>query len=351
MTETNDQADRSNMLRALAVGASARSRSSPNPWVGCVIVPQGGGSDFDGATSPPGGPHAEIVALGRAGDAASGSTVYVTLEPCPHQGRTPRCVDALLDAGVRRVVIGVLDPDPHVRGEGVERLLAAGVEVRVGVCEEEVRDALAPYLKHRSTGRPYVVLKLAATLDGRIAAPDGDSAWITGEQARADVHRLRATSDAILVGAGTVRADDPRLTVRDAPGRSPLRVVLGAIPPGARVEPALSMGGELGAVLDELGEKGILQLLIEGGAKIAHDFHAARLVDRYVFYVAPALFGGDDASSMFAGAGAATMETLWRGRLLGVERLGADLRVELAPELAEVLGELPGSGAHCREAL
>lgn len=337
------------MLRALEVGASARAKSSPNPWVGCVILPQAGGPGFEGATSPPGGPHAEIVALGRAGVAARGSTVFVTLEPCPHHGRTPPCVDALLDAGVRRVVVGVLDPDPHVRGEGVARLRAAGVEVRVGVCELDVREALAPYLKHRSTGRPFVVLKLAATLDGRIAAPDGDSEWITGEHARADVHRLRATSDAILVGAGTVRADDPRLTVRDAPGRSPLRVVLGAIPPGAQVEPAISMGGDLGAVLDELGEMGVLQLLVEGGATVAHDFHVAGLVDRYVLYFAPALFGGADARSMFAGAGASTMRALWRGRLIGVDQLGTDLRVELAPACADAAGDPSPLGGYSTE--
>ena len=275
----------------------------------------------------------------------------MTLEPCPHYGRTPPCVDALLEAGVWRVVIGVLDPDPQVRGEGVARLRAAGVEVTVGLCEGEVREDLAPYLKHRSTGRPWVVLKLAATLDGRIAAPDNDSEWITGEEARADVHRLRATSDAILVGAGTVRADDPRLTVRDSAGRSPLRVVLGAIPPGAQVEPALSMGGDLDTVLDELGKRDILQLLVEGGATVAHDFHAAGLVDRYVLYFAPALFGGDDARSMFAGAGASTMKALWRGRLIDTERLGPDLRVELAPACADLVRNLPSSGVPSTEVL
>jgi len=318
-----------------------RGRTSPNPWVGCVIVAECGNSGFEGATSPAGGAHAEVVALGRAGDAANGSTAYVTLEPCAHHGRTPPCVDALINAGVRRVVIGVLDPDHHVRGEGARRLRAAGIEVGVGVCEAEVSAVLAPYLKHRRTGRPWVVLKLAATLDGRIAAPDGASAWITGEEARADAHQLRAESDAILVGAGTVRMDDPRLTVRDARGCSPLRVVLGAIPSGARVEPALSMGGDLGAVLDQLGERGVLQVLVEGGAKVAHDFHAARLVDRYVLYIAPAFFGGDDARSVFAGSGARTLDALWRGRIVAVERVGSDLRVELAPEPDDARDEVP----------
>jgi len=318
------------MKAALRASQQARTRSSPNPWVGCRIVAPDG-SIFEGATSAPGGPHAEAGALARAGGASRGATVYVTLEPCAHQGRTPPCTDALVAAGVSRVVVGVVDPDARVQGRGIEQLRAAGIEVSVGTCEQEVREVLAPYLKHRSTGRPWVVLKLAASFDGRIAAPGGDSKWITGEAARADVHRLRAESDAVLVGAGTVRADDPRLTVRLVPGRSPLRVVLGEVHPGAAVMPALSMTGDLGEVLDDLGARGVLQLLVEGGARVAHEFHAAGLVDRYVLYFAPVLFGGDDAVPMFSGAGASVMSTLWRGRLVALERTGDDLRVELAP--------------------
>ena len=325
--------DEMHLRAALRVSMLARQQSSPNPWVGCrVVAVEPANTVFEGATSAPGGPHAEVVALGLAGDAARGSTVYVTLEPCPHHGRTPPCVDALVGAGVRRVVIGTLDPDPNVRGRGADRLRELGIEVTVGVCEGEVRSVLAPYIKHRMTGRPWVILKLAATLDGRIAAPDGDSRWITGDKARADVHRLRAESDAIVVGAGTVRMDDPLLTVRDVPGGSPLRVVLGAIAPGAAIEPAISMTGDLGQVLDELGTRGVVQLLVEGGAEVAHDFHRAGLVDRYVLYFAPALFGGDDAVPMFRGSGASTMSSLWRGRLVGVNQLGEDLRVELNPD-------------------
>jgi len=328
--------DRAMMREAIALAAAARGQTSPNPWVGCVIVPPGEQPAALGATQPPGGPHAEAVALELAGTSAAGAVAYVTLEPCSHHGRTPPCADALIAAGVRRVVVGVVDPDPRVRGAGIARLEAAGVEVTLGVCGDEVSDQLAPYMKHRTTGRPWVVLKLAASLDGRTAAPDGTSQWITGPLARADAHRLRAESDAILVGAGTVRADDPSLTVRlgpDVPGaalRQPKRVVLGRIPDGARVRPALEMSGDLGQVLDHLGADDVVQLLVEGGASVAHDFHAAGLVDRYVLYLAPVVFGGDDGRPVFAGPGAASIDDVWRGRVVSVERLGEDVRIELA---------------------
>jgi diaminohydroxyphosphoribosylaminopyrimidine deaminase / 5-amino-6-(5-phosphoribosylamino)uracil reductase len=317
------------MEQALVLAASVRATTAPNPWVGCVVESTDGRL-FDGATAPPGGPHAEVVAIERAGEAARGSTLWVTLEPCAHHGRTPPCADAIVAAGVRRVVVAVEDPDHQVSGGGISRLREAGVEVEVGVCADRVREQLAPYLKHRTTGRPWVVLKLAATFDGRTAAPDGSSQWITGEAARTDAHRLRAESDAVLVGAGTIRADDPALTVRHVPGRDPLRVVLGKAPEDARVHPALELTGEPGAILDTLGSRGVLQALVEGGASVAGEFHRAGLVDRYVLYLAPALFGGDDARSMFSGPGAAAMEDVWRGRILSVDRLGDDLRVELA---------------------
>jgi diaminohydroxyphosphoribosylaminopyrimidine deaminase/5-amino-6-(5-phosphoribosylamino)uracil reductase len=324
------------MARAIELAAGARTRTAPNPWVGAVVVPAGGaGLAFEGATSPPGGDHAEVVALAQAVEAglAEGATLYSTLEPCSHHGRTPPCVDAVVGSGVARVVVGIEDPDEHVRGRGIAALRAAGLEVATGVRADEVAEQLAPYLKHRRTGRPWVVLKLALTLDGRTAAPDGSSRWITGEAARADAHRLRACSDAVLVGAGTVRADDPALTVRIdgvAAPRQPLRVVLGSAPAGARVHPAIELGGDLDAVLDELGSRGALQVLVEGGASVAHDLHAAGLVDRYVFYLAPALAGGDDGRPAFAGPGAPSIDQFWRGRVVSVERLGADLRVEVA---------------------
>ncbi len=331
------------MRRALGLAASVRTRTSPNPWVGAVVITSEG-DWFEGATAPPGGPHAEVVALEAAGERARGATLITTLEPCAHHGRTPPCTGAILAAGVERVVVGVLDPDPQVSGRGVEVLREGGVSVDVGVGSDEAAELLAPYLKHRRTGRPWVVLKLAATMDGRIAAPDGTARWLTGDAARADAHRLRALSDAVLVGAGTVRTDDPELTVRVGPPaeHQPLRVVLGRVPDGAKVHPALEVSGEPGAVLDELGAKGVLQVLIEGGARVAHAFHSSGLVDRYVLYFAPALFGGDDAVPMFSGPGAPRVEDLWRGRLVSVTQLGSDLRVELAPAEARPPGaEVP----------
>ena len=326
-------ADARHMRRAVELAAGVRTTTSPNPWVGCVIV-AADGRVAEGATRPPGGPHAEACALAAARRHRldlSGATAYVTLEPCSHHGRTPPCADALVDAGVGRVVVGIADPDGQVAGRGIERLRAAGVEVATGVEAAAVDEQLAAYVTHRTTARPLVVLKLAASLDGRTAAPDGTSRWITGEAARADAHALRAESDAVLVGAGTVRADDPALTVRHVDGRDPLRVVLGSAPPGARVLPALELGGDLGDVLDELGRRDVLQVLVEGGATVAGAFHRAGLVDRYVVYLAPALFGGDDAPGLFSGAGAATMSEVWRGRITRVTSLGDDIRVDLRP--------------------
>jgi diaminohydroxyphosphoribosylaminopyrimidine deaminase/5-amino-6-(5-phosphoribosylamino)uracil reductase len=198
-----------------------------------------------------------------------------------------------------------------------------------------VAQQLAPYLHHRRTGRPLVILKLASSLDGRTAAPDGTSQWITGTEARLDVHRLRADSDAICVGAGTIRADDPTLTVRlpeierSSGDTEPLRVVLGTAPSDAAVQPCLEMQGDLLGILDDLGSRGVLQLLVEGGATVAHAFHTAGLVDRYVLYMAPAFFGGDDGVPVFSGPGADTIDALRRGRIVEMRRVGDDLRLDL----------------------
>ncbi|MEM9467471.1 MAG: bifunctional diaminohydroxyphosphoribosylaminopyrimidine deaminase/5-amino-6-(5-phosphoribosylamino)uracil reductase RibD [Actinomycetota bacterium] len=328
--------DRAFMERAVANAARIRHSTSPNPWVGAVVVTTDV-AVHDGATEPPGGRHAERVALDAAG-IATGATVFTTLEPCSHTGRTGPCADALIEAQVARVVVAVGDPDPQVAGNGIARLEAAGIEVTVGVGADLVAEQLAPYLHHRRTGRPWVVAKLAASLDGRTAAPDGTSQWITGPEARADAHRLRAESDAILVGAGTVRADDPSLTVRDweppegtPAARDPRRVVLGTAVANARVQPCLSWDGPLDRLLEQLGEEGVVQLMVEGGARVIGDFHRAGLIDRFVLYQAPVLFGGDDAKGLFTGAGAPSINAVDRGEIVTVERVGADLRIEFKP--------------------
>ncbi len=319
------------MLAALDTAIPARRIASPNPWVGVVILSADGEVVARGTTEAPGGRHAEVVALEAAGPAAAGGTLVTTLEPCVHTGRTPPCTEAIVEAGVRRVVVGVPDPDDRVAGRGLAALRDAGLEVVVGVCEEQVGRQLAPYLHHRRTGRPFVVCKLAATLDGATAAPDGSSRWITGLEARRDAHRLRAESDAVLVGAGTVLADDPQLTVRHVAGPDPRRVVLGRVPATAKVRPCLEWDGPVTDLLDELGRQGVLQLLVEGGAAVAGALHALRLVDRYVLYLAPALLGGSGGHPVLDGAPAPTIEAVWRGRLVGVTTLGEDLRVDLEP--------------------
>ncbi len=323
------------MGRAIAAAEASRLIAPPNPWVGVAIVNRG--VVVTGATAAPGGPHAEIDALTTAGLAATGATLYSTLEPCCHTGRTGPCTDAIIAAGVTRVVIALTDPDPLVAGKGIAALRGAGLTVDIGVGAARVERQLRPYLHHRRTGRPFVVLKLAATLDGYTAAADYTSQWITGPEARADGHRLRAESDAVLVGAGTIRADDPSLTVRDyepvdGAGEvvQPLRVVLGSAPPDARAQPVVELGGSLESVLDDLGTRDVLQVLIEGGATVAGNFHRSGLVDRYVVYLAPAFLGGDDGLSLFSGSGAPTISDIWRGDIVDVRQLGGDVRIELS---------------------
>ncbi|HVE93598.1 MAG TPA: bifunctional diaminohydroxyphosphoribosylaminopyrimidine deaminase/5-amino-6-(5-phosphoribosylamino)uracil reductase RibD [Acidimicrobiales bacterium] len=320
------------MYEALAAGHAVRRDTAPNPWVGCVIETVDG-ARVTGATSPPPGAHAEAAALEaarRQGLELRGATVWVTLEPCSHEGRTAPCADALIDAEVSRVVVALEDPDPRVAGEGLKRLRAAGVDVTVGVLGAQVSEDLAPYLKHRRTARPWVTLKLAASLDGRTAAADGTSQWITGVLARADAHRLRAEHDAVLVGAGTVRDDDPALTVRHAVGTDPLRVVLGTAPSDARIHPCIELRGDLDEVLANLASRGVLSVLVEGGSKVAGAFHDAGLVDRYVIYLAPAVLGAS-GRALFAGTGPHTLADAWRGEFLDVAMVGEDVRVTIAP--------------------
>ena len=327
---THGSIDDDAMRLAIATAAASRLVSRPNPWVGAVVV-AAGGRRWVGATEAPGSRHAEIVALDAAGPAARGATLVTTLEPCCTTGRTGPCTEAIIRAGVARVVVGVEDPDSGVQGRGVATLRAAGVAVDVGVCATGVEQQLAPYLHHRRTGRPFVVLKMACTADGRTAAADGSSRWITGADARKRVHEMRAESDAVLVGAGTVRTDDPMLTVRDADGQSPRRIVLGSAPHGARVHPCLEWTGSLPDLLDHLGGEGVLQLLVEGGRRTAASFHDAGLVDRYVLLVAPRFTGGDSAPGLFSGSSAATVADLWNGEFIGTSLLGGDLEVVLAP--------------------
>jgi diaminohydroxyphosphoribosylaminopyrimidine deaminase/5-amino-6-(5-phosphoribosylamino)uracil reductase len=370
-------ADTELMDRALARGETARRRSAPNPWVGAVVV-RDGEIVGQGATQAPGEAHAEIEALGEAGDRARGSAVYTTLEPCAHQGRTGPCVDALAAAGVARVVVALEDPDPQVAGRGIARLRELGVEVDVGVGADAAARSLAPYLLHRRLGRAFTVVKTAMSLDGRIAARDGSSQWITGAASRADAHRLRAESQAIVIGAGTALADRPRLTVRDAEGpvrTQPLRVVLdatGRVPAegplfdpelaptlvvttdaatddaqrawlasGAKVltvPPAAGAAGvDLTAALEVLAGLGVLQTLVEGGAALSGSLVEAQLADRLVTYVAPTVLGRDGRPALDL-AGPARIADAARWRLVDVARVGTDVRLEYEPPTVDDAG-------------
>ena len=324
----NALTDEQLMQHAIELAWSVRTTTAPNPWVGAALLTTDGTVHI-GATQPPGGAHAEIGALAAAGSDAAGATLATTLEPCCHAGRTGPCTAAIIEAGVVRVLIGIEDPDKQVAGEGIKALRDAGIDVVVGTLSAEVAVQLEPYLHHRKTGRPYVILKLAATLDGRTAAPDGGSEWITGKEARTDVHQMRAESQAILVGAGTVRADNPSLNVRLVEGPSPRRIVLGTAPADANVHPCTEWVGPIPELLDRLAADGVLQLMVEGGANVASEFHDAGLIDRYVLYVAPAIFGGNDAHPLFVGDGAPTMADLRRGRFIATRQLGNDIRIDV----------------------
>jgi diaminohydroxyphosphoribosylaminopyrimidine deaminase/5-amino-6-(5-phosphoribosylamino)uracil reductase len=310
--------------------------------------------------------HAEVLALREAGEAARGATLYVTLEPCAHHGRTPPCVDAVLASGIRRVVAAMQDPDPLVAGRGLGGLREAGVEVEVGTEGRAATDLNEAYITHRRLGRPFVTYKAAMSLDGRTAAADRTSQWITGPVARRDVQRLRAASDAICVGIGTVLADDPSLTVRGTPQRQPLRVVVDSLartPAGAKVLNAAAptlvavtssapedgvlrlreAGAEVVAVqadgswvclaemLRRLAARGVVSLLMEGGATLAGSFAAAGLIDRYLFYVAPKLLGGGPAPGVLEGWSAPTIGDARPLVLRSTRRIGEDLRLEARP--------------------
>jgi diaminohydroxyphosphoribosylaminopyrimidine deaminase/5-amino-6-(5-phosphoribosylamino)uracil reductase len=349
----------------LAEAQRAVGRTRPNPNVGCVIA-KGDTVHGTGFTAPAGGPHAEIVALKAAGSSARGADVYVTLEPCNHHGRTPPCTDALIEAGVARVFVGMLDPNPLVHGAGIKRLEAAGISVEVGLMADacaEMNRAFAHFIVNHT---PYVVAKMAQSLDGRVATRTGASRWITSEASRDYGHVLRDTCDAILVGIGTVLADNPRLTTRRPGGRDPVRVILdtqartpldakvlglvwqssaptwlfvGEGAPrervlaleakGARVEVLPERDGklDLAQVLHRLGSLDIVSLLVEGGPRVLGGFVDGRLVHEVVAFIAPRIIGGDSARSTVAGVGAGELAESLELENVRVERAGIDVVV------------------------
>ena len=357
--------DEAYMERALGLAERGRGMVSPNPAVGAVLV-----ADTrivgEGWHEGPGTAHAEIIALREAGDLARGATLYTTLEPCSHVGRTPPCSDAVIEAGVVRVVSALRDPNPVIDGSGYAKLEAAGVEVRDGLLQRDAERQNEAFLKHTRTGLPFVVWKMAASLDGKVASRDGTSRWITGELARGDVHRLRAWSDAILVGAGTALADDPSLTVRDPGyrGRPPLRVLVdahGRVPAtgdlfddsaptlvatsdaapserrdewsaaGAEVLEYAAEGGSgrvpIGELLWDLGKRDVQGMLLEGGPTLAWSAVEEGAIDTIVAYLAPKLIGGSDAPGMLGGRGFAPISSALALEIRSFDLVGADLKV------------------------
>jgi len=369
------------MRRALRLAGRGR-HASPNPMVGCVIVDPHGYVVGEGYHHAPGGPHAEVWALRSAGDAARGATAYVTLEPCSHFGRTPPCADALVDAGGAEVVIAMADPDNRVSGRGIDKLRSAGIDVVVGVLEAEARALIAAYVKHRTTGMPYVWLKSAMTLDGKIATSTGDSKWISGPIARAAVHRqMRDRCDAILCGVGTILADDSQLTTRlhslpsgegggggTRGGRNPWRVIVdsrGRTPVDAKAvklsgedgrtiiattkaapQDALETFASLGChiliceadaggrvdvqdLMTRLGTRGdIVGVLLETGAELSASFVSAGLIDRWTVFIAPKIAGGAGAPGPIGGAGVLEMRSAVRVNNWRVRRCGPDVRID-----------------------
>jgi len=349
------------MGRALELGA--QGTPSPNPHVGALLVKEGTVVG-EGWHERAGDQHAEVMAIAKAKKKAAGATMYVTLEPCNHHGRTPPCTDALIAAKIKRVVIGCLDPNPNVDGGGVDKLRAAGIDVLVGVREDDAKKLIAPWTKYVTQNLPYVTLKLALSLDGRIATRTGHSKWVTGAEARRRVHALRAQSDAVAIGIGTALADDPRLTVRDAPGPSPMRIVFDTklrigtdsklvatareVPtwviashdaPMSAEEALVSKGVEVmraatspegridvRSALEALAQRGVVTLMIEGGAELAGSFLAAKLADELHVFVSPILLGP-------------------RARAAAVDWAGPDM-VTQAPRIASAKWELVGDDAH-----
>ncbi|MEO7754296.1 MAG: bifunctional diaminohydroxyphosphoribosylaminopyrimidine deaminase/5-amino-6-(5-phosphoribosylamino)uracil reductase RibD [Terracoccus sp.] len=331
-------AARTRMRQALEL-AAAGPWPDPNPRVGCVLVGPDGGLVAEGWHRGAGTPHAEAAALAAAGDRARGTTAYVTLEPCAHTGRTGPCAQALVDAGVAAVVVAQGDPNPEAAG-GAELLRRSGIEVTVGLLAEEATALNSRWASTIRLGRPLVTWKFAATLDGRSAAADGTSRWVTGEAAQADVHALRATRDAVVVGTGTVLVDDPRLTVRGPDGElaadQPLRVVVGLrdVPPEARVRDAPGRlmhlrTREPAEVLAALWDEGVRDCWLEGGPALAAAFLTAGLVDEVYAYLAPALLGAGPPA--VGDLGVTTIADIARLYLVDVTTVGPDIRVHARP--------------------
>lgn len=351
------------MREALELARRGAGTASPNPMVGAVVV-AGGRVVGRGFHVRPGSPHAEALAIEEAGEAARGGTLYVTLEPCAHWGRTPPCTEAIIRAGLRRVVAAMEDPDSQVRGRGLRRLRESGVETSVGVAGEGARRLNEAYIKHRTTGLPFVTAKWAMSLDGRIATRAGESRWISGAASRAFVHELRAACDAIVVGIGTVLRDDPQLTARGVlAARQPARIVLDStlrVPPDARVlnrdgAPVLvgttsharpearrtleARGVEvivadgpgrhvdIGRVCSELGRRGMMSVLVEGGGTIHGAFVDAGVVDRFLIFIAPMVLGGP-APSPVGGLGVERIADAWRLVETTIRRLDGDVLIE-----------------------
>lgn len=343
------------MARALKLALKGWGLTSPNPMVGAVVV-KGGRIIAEGFHERAGGPHAEAAALERAGGRARGATLYVTLEPCCHlKKRTPPCTGAVIRSGVKKVVLAMPDPNPAVSGKGMEELRRAGIEVSAGVLEKQARLLNESYIKFISTGVPFVTLKTAMTLDGKIATSTGESKWITGPGARKLVHRIRSAVDAVLTAAGTVMADDPEMTARIKGGKNPARVVIDPelrsplsskifrTPPATFVVTrktlpdallaagvkAIHFEGKLSMkwLLRGLGGMGITSVLIEGGASLnAHAFEEG-VVDKVMFFYAPKIIGGRESCPSVAGIGAARLEDAWRLHGLSVKKVGEDILV------------------------
>lgn len=350
------------MAQALRLAATGLYTTHPNPRVGCVIV-KGGRVVGEGAHLRAGEPHAEIFALQAAGEAARGADVFVTLEPCAHFGRTPPCVDALIAAAPRKVWVAMIDPNPLVAGRGIARLREAGVEVDLGLMNGEAEALNRGFVSRMMRKRPWLTLKLAASLDGRTAMASGESQWITGAAARADVHRLRARAGAVLSGVGTVLADDPQLNVRgldtelrqpdrivlDSNGRTPLtarvwapgarRLWLGAVAPAQVPEgvewiavPRAAGGGlDLGTVLEQLAQRQVNELLVECGPRLAGAWLRSGLVDEVVAYLAPQLLG-HEARPFALLPGLESLAQRIELRFIQTRVVGDDLRLTLRPQ-------------------